>query len=58
MYNLLPFAAGSIPVTAVTEEDLRNMKEYATPDHGHEVAKKVRVLLRVLFAFVTSLCAV
>ena len=34
MYNSLRFAAGSIPVTAVTEEDLRNTKDYATPDHA------------------------
>ncbi|KAI0242444.1 Fatty-acid amide hydrolase 1, partial [Lamellibrachia satsuma] len=40
MYNLLNFTAGSLPVTKVTEEDLLNMKDYATPDPWHTVAKK------------------
>ncbi|KAI0239957.1 hypothetical protein LSAT2_009333 [Lamellibrachia satsuma] len=40
MYNMLNFTAGSIPITKVTEEDLRNMKDYATPDPWHAVPKK------------------
>ncbi|KAI0239955.1 Fatty-acid amide hydrolase 1 [Lamellibrachia satsuma] len=40
MYNMLNFTVGSIPVTKVTEEDLQNMKDYATPDPWHAVPKK------------------
>ena len=51
MYNMLNFTAGSIPVTKVTEEDLRNMKDYATPDPWHAVPKKVGVSAVCFFLF-------
>jgi len=41
MYNALNFTAGSVPVTTVTEEDLRKMTDYGTPDPSHSIAKKV-----------------
>ena len=40
-YNALNFTAGSVPVTAVTEDDLRKMTDYVTPDPSHSIAKKV-----------------
>lgn len=51
VYNVLNFAAGVVPVTTVTREDMERLQDYPADCDGQRVLKRVSTAVCIPFIF-------